>query len=99
MEKIESVIFDWGGVLIDDPTPGRLRYCARALGAPEELLGEAIAKFTPEFQRGAVGEDVFWERVCGELNVAPPQSRSLWTDGFDAAYVPRPEMFALAADL
>jgi len=23
MGKIESVIFDWGGVLIDDPAPGR----------------------------------------------------------------------------
>ncbi|MBN2272652.1 MAG: HAD family phosphatase [Sedimentisphaerales bacterium] len=99
MERIESVIFDWGGVLIDDPAPQRLRYCADALGACEEDLAEAIARFMPEFQIGAISEDAFWERVCGELNVPTPKSRSLWGDGFAAAYAARPEMFALAAGL
>jgi FMN phosphatase YigB (HAD superfamily) len=99
MERIESVIFDWGGVLIDDPGPGRLRYCARALGVSEELLGEAIAKFTPDFQIGAIGEDVFWGLVCGELSIETPQSESLWGDGFGAAYSPRAEMFALVGEL
>jgi len=99
MEKIESVIFDWGGVLIDDPAASRLRYCAEVLNAPEDNLAEAIAGFIPEFQIGAVSEDTFWERVCGKLNVPTPQNRSLWGDGFDAAYTPRPQMFALAANL
>lgn len=99
MEKIESVIFDWGGVLIDDPAASRLRYCADVLNVPEDNLGEAIAEFMPDFQIGAVSEDTFWERVCGELGAPTPKSRSLWGDGFDAAYVPRPEMFALAAYL
>lgn len=99
MEKIESVIFDWGGVLIDDPAPRRLRYCAELLSVPEAGLAQAITRSMPEFQIGAIAEGVFWERVCGELNVPTPKSRSLWGDGFDAAYVARPQMFALAADL
>ena len=99
MKRIESVIFDWGGVLIDDPGPRRLRYCADVLSVPEAGLAEAIAGFMPDFQTGAVNEDAFWERVCGELNVPTPKRRSLWGDGFAAAYAPRPEMFALAAGL
>lgn len=99
MAGIETVIFDWGGVLIDDPAPGRLRYCAEALGVSEKLLDRAIAKFMPEFQIGTVGEDVFWERVCGELGIGAPSSESLWAEGFDAAYVERAEMFDLASEL
>lgn len=99
MVRIESVIFDWGGVLIDDPAPGRLRYCAEVLGVSEELLDEAIAKFTPDFQIGAVSEDVFWKRVCGELGIGTPSKESLWSEGFDAGYVERADMFDLAAEL
>jgi FMN phosphatase YigB (HAD superfamily) len=99
MPRIESIIFDWGGVLIDDPAPRRLRYCAEVLSVAEAGLAEAIARFMPEFQIGATSEDAFWEQVCGELNVPTPKSRSLWGDGFAAAYTPRPEMFALAAGL
>ena len=36
MAKIESVILDWGGVLIEYPAPGRVRYCAEALGVAEK---------------------------------------------------------------
>lgn len=99
MERIESVIFDWGGVLIDHPGASQLRFCAEVLSVPEDMLAEAFAKFTPDFQRGVISEDTFWEHICGELNVPTPQNRSLWGDGFDAAYTPKPEMFALAADL
>jgi len=99
MEKIESVIFDWGGVLIDDPGPRLFRYCAEVLNVPEDNLAEALAGFIQGFEKGIISEDVFWERLCGELNVPRPKSRSLWGDGFDAAYTPRPEMFALAAGL
>jgi putative hydrolase of the HAD superfamily len=96
---IESVIFDWGGVLIDDPAPPRLRYCAEALGVPEHRLANAISKFIEDFQRGLIPEDVFWQRVCAELNVPTPTASSLWADGFKAAYAPRRDMFSLAARL
>ena len=99
MKAIESVIFDWGGVLINDPTPERLRYCAEALKVPERDLAEAFTGFTPDFQRAAITEDVFWDRVCANLSVPLPKGLSLWAQGFEAAYVERPEIFALAARL
>jgi FMN phosphatase YigB (HAD superfamily) len=99
MERIESVIFDWGGVLIDDPAPGLMRYCAQALGVSKEDYINAHNEFAADFQKGLIGEDTFWERICGELKVSKPKAPSLWADAFKAAYVPREDMFSLAERL
>lgn len=99
MAMMESVIFDWGGVLIDNPAPGRMRYCAKVLGISQEDLAGVMSKFIADFQRGIINEDTFWERVCGELGVPRQEDRSLWADGFGAAYVPREDVFSLAVCL
>ncbi len=99
MEAIESVIFDWGGVLIDDPAPGLMQYCAQALAVSKDDYIKAHSKFAAEFQKGSIGEDTFWERICGELDVPKPKVESLWADAFKAVYVPREDMFSLAARL
>lgn len=99
MERIESVIFDWGGVLIDDPGPGLMQYCSRALTVSKEDYIRAHNKFAADFQKGLIREDIFWERICGELNVPKPKVESLWADAFNAAYAPREDMFSLSARL
>ncbi len=99
MERIESVVFDWGGVLIDDPAPGLIRYCAQALGVTKEDYIRAHNKFAADFQKGLIDEDMFWERICGELKVSKPKVLSLWADAFKAAYAPREDMFSLAERL
>jgi len=99
MESIESVIFDWGGVLIDDPAPGLMKYCAKALGVTKEDYIRAHNKFAADFQKGLIGEDTFWERICSKLGVSKPKVPTLWADAFKAVYVPREDMFSLAARL
>ncbi len=99
MEAIESVIFDWGGVLIDDPAPGLMQYCAQALVVSKEDFIKAHSKFAPTFQKDLIDEDTFWERICGELGVSKPKVHSLWADAFKSAYVPKEDMFSLAARL
>ena len=99
METIKSVIFDWGGVLIEDPAPGLTRYCAKALCAAREDYIKAHSTFADDFHKGLICEDVFWEKICSELNVPKPKVRSLWTEAFQAAYVPRADMFSTAASL
>lgn len=99
MSDIEAVILDWGGVLIEDPAPGLMRYCAEALGVSVEQYAAAHQKFQSDFQRGLVAEDVFWTRVCGQLKRPLPDVKSLWGDAFRAAYAPRAEMFDLARHL
>ena len=52
MEVIESVIFDWGGVLIEDPAPGLVKYCSEALGVSKEDYAKVYDKFGGDFQKG-----------------------------------------------
>ncbi len=96
VSDIEAVIFDWGGVLIEDPAPGLMQYCADALGVSVEQYVAAHQKFQDDFQKGLVAEDVFWTRICGELQRPLPDVESLWGDAFRAVYVEQVEMFDLA---
>jgi putative hydrolase of the HAD superfamily len=99
MEKIESVIFDWGGVLIDNPAPGLTQYCAQALGVSSEKYEKTHDKFAADFEKGLISEDTFWDRVCSELKVPKPKTTSLWADAFKTIYSPKEEMFSTAARL
>jgi putative hydrolase of the HAD superfamily len=99
MQTIKAVIFDWGGVLIDDPRPALMKYCAKALGVSEEAYIKAHNKFMDDFQKGLLSEQTFWAKICRELNRPKPQVPSLWGDAFRAAYSPRTDMFSLVARL
>ena len=99
MEEIKSVIFDWGGVLIDDPAPALMRYCADALAVPKEDYIEAHRKFATDFQTDRITEDTFLARLCGQLGVPKPKTHSLWGQAFKAAYRPKADMFSLARSL
>lgn len=99
METIKSVIFDWGGVLIDDPAPGLMQYCAKALKVSKEDYTKAHGKFEADFQKGLTPEDKFWEQICRELNVPKPRNPLLWAEAFEAVYVPRNSMLSMAASL
>jgi len=99
MNCVKAVIFDWGGVLIEDPAPGLVSYCAGVLGINEGDYCNAYAKFMGGFQTGLVREDQFWHDMAKHLNVPVPDSESLWLDAFTATYKPRSEVFALAGTL
>ncbi|MGD0572829.1 MAG: HAD family phosphatase [Sedimentisphaerales bacterium] len=99
MEKINAVIFDWGGVLIEDPAPALFKYCANALGVGEEQYIIAFDICVNDFQTGAITEKQFWMNMTERLNVPIPKANSLWTEAFIAAYKPRQEMFSLASRL
>lgn len=99
MEEIKSVIFDWGGVLIDNPVSALMRYCAEALGMSKEDYIRAHRKFGEDFQKGTISEDTFWTRVCSELNVPKPKTCSLWKQAFEAAYSPKKDVFSLVRSL
>ncbi len=96
---IQAVLFDWGGVLIENPAPGLMAYCAKALGVPVEDYVRAHNTHGEAFQKGSIPEEVFWQRVCTDLRRPLPRQSSLWGDAFRAVYRPRPEVFRLAQRL
>jgi putative hydrolase of the HAD superfamily len=95
---IEAVILDWGGVLVEDPADGLMRYCAKALGVTQGQYAQVHSAMAGPFQEGHVTEQVFWKGVCGRLD-RPVPSGSLWGEAFRAIYRPRPEMFDLVTRL
>ena len=97
MEKIESVIFDWGGVLVDDPRPGLLRYCSEAFGLPLEDYTPVHDSFLDEFHKGMISEEKFWRQIAGKLGKSVPAAS--WYDAFRSAYVPKHQMFGIACSL
>ncbi len=99
MEKIESVIFDWGGVLIDDPRPGILQYCAEAFGVSLEDYTPVHDSFLDEFHKGKISEERFWRQITGKLGKSMPPARSQWYEAFRSAYVSKQEMFRLVSSL
>jgi putative hydrolase of the HAD superfamily len=99
MESIESVIFDWGGVLIDDPRPRLLRYCAEAFELSEQDYTPAHDLFLNDFHKGLISEETFWRRIARKLGKPAPQVPSLWSAAFRSAYTPRADVFGLASAL
>jgi len=99
MQKIDAVIFDWGGVLIEDPAPALFKYCASAFGVNVERYIAEFEICILDFQTGAVSEQQFWANMAERLKTAAPKKDSLWTEAFHAAYKPRQDMFTLAANL
>jgi len=97
MGKIESVIFDWGGVLIDDPRPGLLRYCSEAFGVPLEDYTPVHDSFLDEFGKGKISEERFLQQISCKLGKSMPPVR--WYEAFRSAYVPKQEMFRIASSL
>ena len=96
-EEIKAVIFDWGGVMIDDPGPGLMSYCAGKLRVTQAAFEEAFNKYMDGFQTNAVSEDKFWELMSRELNVEKPSV--FWKQAFKSVYKPKQEMFLLAESL
>jgi len=99
MEKINAVIFDWGGVLIEDPAPALFKYCANTLGVSVERYIIAFDICINDFQTGAVTEQQFWTNMAQHLNATMPKTDSLWTEAFMVAYKPRQEMVTLVSNL
>ena len=107
MREIEAIIFDWGGVLIDDPRPGLLRYCADAFGVPLEQYTPVHDSFLDEFGKGMISEDEFWQGTSRKLGRPAkckagkpvPEVPSLWSGAFRSVCVPRPEVFRLVSSL
>ena len=99
MDEIKAVVFDWGGVLIDDPAADLTRFCSKALSVPTEQFAETHGKHIPEFQKGLISEREFWKNICNDLDIAAPRGYSLWGEAFHHVYSPKEEMFHLATSL
>jgi len=99
LSGIRAVIFDWGGVLIENPTEGILRYCREVLGIGAGCMLAAYRKLMPYFQEGKISEEEFWKGVRRRTGAKGTMPASLWLEAFEQAYVEKGDVFAVALDL
>ncbi|MBU0497927.1 MAG: HAD family phosphatase [Candidatus Thermoplasmatota archaeon] len=96
---IKAIVFDWGGVLIDSPTPYMLRFLSEQLNIPVEQLRKTLIKYKDSFQKGLVTETEFWHKIKNDLPITIEKKFSLWKKGFITSYHEKTEMFHLAQKL
>ncbi|MAG27331.1 hypothetical protein CMI47_17495 [Candidatus Pacearchaeota archaeon] len=89
---MKAVIFDWGGVLIDNPVLGLVTEFSKKL----DMDGKDVLKFFNEnindFDRGKISEEEFWEGFGKKPG-------KIWKSGFEKAYSEKKEIFELAREL
>jgi putative hydrolase of the HAD superfamily len=93
---IKAVIFDWGGVLIENPTEGILRYCREVLGIGTGCMLAAYRKLIPYLQEGKISEEEFWKGVRRRTGAKGMLPDSLWLEAFERSYVEKKDVFAVA---
>jgi putative hydrolase of the HAD superfamily len=96
---IQAVIFDWGGVLIENPAEGLTAYCADALGVSRTDITTAFQNYQSDFQKGLIAEPDLWKNLCRDLNVPVPAWPSLYRKAVEHVFIARPEVFGLAKTL
>lgn len=99
MSAIKAVIFDWGGVLIENPTEGILHYCREYLGIGSGCMLAAYRKLMPYFQEGKISEEQFWKGVRRRTGAKRKPHTSLWFTAFEKSYVEKKEVFTVAEEL
>ena len=87
MQDIRAVLFDWGGVLIDNPASALIIY-SPGRGRSVEDFTRVHDKHGQAFDKGWIPENQFWRQVCGDLGRPLPETPSLWGQAFRAVYSP-----------
>ena len=96
---IKAVIFDWGGVLVDNPVEEMITFAARTLSVDPGMLRPPYLRHKLLLQDGLIAEEMFWDKICGELGIVNPRGPSLMDQAFRAVYREREDVFALASRL
>jgi len=99
MSEIKCVIFDWGGVLIDNPVKDFTEECSKVIGIEVEQLKSAYAEFAYQFEKGLIEENDLWKNIGKILNITINSANSIWYDCFKKIYSPREDIFNLASAL
>lgn len=96
---IKAVVFDWGGVLVDEPLKGLLSFCANILGTTSDSLQEIWPKFNKDFHTGNIPEQEFWKNICTNLQITRPIPESLWKQAVQHVFVDKKGMYQFVSDL
>lgn len=61
MTSIDTIFFDWGGVIAGDPADDFLGMLLRSIGASEAQVEEILDSYKISFMRGEISEAEYWD--------------------------------------
>ncbi len=94
-KMIRAILFDWGGVLIDNPSDALIAYCARKLNTDPVKLKRSFGFYEDEFQRGTLSEEKLWQKIGQTLSISPIPTSSLWKEAVTHVFADRAILFNL----
>jgi len=96
-KMIKAIIFDWGGVLIDNVDTERRSRITKEIGISFEKFLKIHKKICSDFQKGWT-EDEYWEHFYKELG-EPVKKHFLWEPLYKELYRPKEKVLELARSL
>ena len=72
----DTVFFDWGGVVADDPGDEFLGDLLRHLGATESQIQEIFQNYMKRFMRGQISESEYWTELKTNYGFSIPDTIS-----------------------
>lgn len=91
----KAIIFDLGGVLIDNPNRQIFSYFEEKLGLSYDILYPSITKFWKEWEKGLISENELWQMVGADLKKKLEINEPLWLNSYTPAYREKKKMFDL----
>jgi len=96
---IKAVVFDIGGVLIENPWESMMCHYAKTLQIDIKKLDTAIREIYDDFDKNIISEENVWKHVMDLYNKKQQTIRGLWIEGVTLAYQEKKEMMLLAKKL
>ncbi|HMR73042.1 MAG TPA: HAD family phosphatase [Candidatus Saccharibacteria bacterium] len=76
MPKIDTVFFDWGGVVANDPGDDFLAQLLKKIGATDEQVASIFETYIKRFMRGQVTEQEYWQEIENNFGLHIPDTIS-----------------------
>ncbi|HEV2339244.1 MAG TPA: HAD family phosphatase [Patescibacteria group bacterium] len=92
---IKAIIFDLGGVLVDNPVEAMTAYIAQNLAVTKEQYMQVFSQCEAQWLKGQIAERELWEKITTKLNIARPEAESLWLEAFLRVYKRKKDVFLL----
>lgn len=79
IHMIKAYIFDWGGVIIDNPTEDFCHYFSKKLHIHTSLFNQALSILSREYSLG-LSEREFWKKLYAYLSINPSLPIPSWSE-------------------
>lgn len=96
---ISTLIFDLGGVLIENSSKEMFSHFEKVLGLPYETLYPVVLKHWKLWEKGLMSESELWHLVGTDLGQTLSPGQTLWRDSYTPLYREKKGMFAVLETL